>query len=226
MSTAAAPTPVTQPAKPKSYTTPKQLATAAIVLLALGFVGKYVFRYYLNYNKLAFNDPVAGAANYWAMRGWLLMHMTGGMIALLAGPWQFWTGFRSRYARLHRWTGRIFLLGVGVGSIGAIRMGIATTFGWAFGVGLLALDFAWVTTTGMAWYAIVKGQVAVHKTWMVRAYIVTFGFVTFRLLNDYPPLSRVQPGSDRANLLIWACWALPLLIGEIVMQLRRMRIAV
>ncbi len=222
MSTVAAPSRI-EPAKPKSHTRIKQVATAAIVLFAAAFVGKYVFRYFLNYNEKTFTDPVRGAANYWAMRGWLLLHMTGGMLALLAGPWQFWTGFRSRYFQLHRWTGRVFLLGVGVGSIGAVRMAVSTTFGWAFGVALLGLAFAWMTTTGMAWYAIVKGQVAVHKTWMVRAYVVTFAFVTFRLLNDYPPLSRLQPGNDRANMIMWACWSIPLLVTEVVMQLRRMR---
>ena len=51
-----------------------------------------------------------GAPNYWMMRGWLLLHITAGTIAILTGPWQFWTGFRKRHARLHRWMGRIFLV--------------------------------------------------------------------------------------------------------------------
>jgi len=109
--------------------TAKLVVSAAILALALAFVFKYVFRYYLNYNQAAYTDPSLGAANYWTQRGWLLMHMTGGMVALLTGPWQFWTGFRMRYARLHRWTGRLFLLGVAVGSIGAFHMAIVTTFG-------------------------------------------------------------------------------------------------
>jgi len=108
------------------YFAAKLFASAMILLAACAFVLKYVFRYYLNYNATAFTDPVSGAANYWTMRGWLLMHMTGGMWALLTGPWQFWMGFRKCYARLNRWTGRLFLFGVAVGSIGAfrIRMGV------------------------------------------------------------------------------------------------------
>ena len=201
----------------------KVAATGAILTIALAFVLKYVFRYYLNYNPAAFNDPALGAANYWANRGWLLMHMSGGMVAVLSGPWQFWSGFRARYARLHRWTGRLFLGGVAVGSVGAYHMAIATTFGWAFGFSLLALDTAWVTTAGMAYYAILKGRVPIHKEWMVRAYVVTFAFVTFRLLSDYGPTSRLQPDGDRSITIGWACWALPLLVTEVVLQLRRMR---
>lgn len=203
--------------------TVKLLASVAILATAAAFVLKYVFRYYLNYSQAAFTDPVRGAANYWTMRGWLLMHMTGGMVALLTGPWQFWTGFRARYVRLHRWTGRIFLCAVAVGSIGAFRMASATTFGWAFGVALGGLATAWVTTAGMAYYAILNGRVQIHKEWMARAYVVTFAFVTFRVLNDYGPTSHLQPANDRAITIAWASWVLPLLATEVILQLRRMR---
>ena len=63
----------------------KLVASAAILTIAVFFVLRYVFRYYLHYNHAAFTDPLRGAANYWAMRGWLLMHMTGGLVALLTG---------------------------------------------------------------------------------------------------------------------------------------------
>jgi hypothetical protein len=222
MSTVAAHAPL--PKATKSTASAAKIAVStAIVLIAVAFVLKYVFRYYLNYNQTAFNDPIRGAANYWRMRGWLLMHITGGMIAVLSGPWQFWTGFRVRYARLHRATGYIFLSGVAIGSVGSVRMAISTTGNWANMAWELALAFAWVTTTAMAYYAILNRNVAVHKEWMVRAYVVTFAFVTFRLLYDYSPLSRIGPDSDRSNTIGWACWAIPLLVTEVIMQLRRMR---
>jgi len=224
MSTVAASGQIVIPGKNKTRNlTAKLLASAAILTIAVGFVIKYVFRYYLHYNQAAFTDPALGAPNYWTMRAWLLMHMTGGLVALLAGPWQFWTGFRARYARLHRWTGRLFLGGVALGSVGAFRMAIDTTGGWAFGFALLALAFAWATTSGMAYYAILRGRVQIHKEWMVRAYVVTFAFVTFRVLNDYGWTSHLQPANDRAITIGWASWVLPLLVAEVILQLRRMR---
>jgi uncharacterized membrane protein len=198
----------------------KVLVSALILIAAVGFVLKYVFRYYMHYDAAAFTDPMLGAPNYWAMRGWLLMHITGGMVALLTGPWQFWTGFRVRYARLHRWTGRTFLCAVAVGSLGAFRMAIATTFGWAFGFALFGLATAWFTTAAIAYYAIVRRRIQIHKEWMVRAYVVTFAFVTFRLLNDYYPGARLQPAGDRAVTIGWACWVLPLFFTEVVQQVR------
>ncbi len=151
------------------------------------------------------------------------MHVSGGILALLSGPWQFWTGFRARHARLHRFTGYVFLSGVGIGSIAAVRLAIGTTFGWAFGFVLLANTAAWVLTTAMAYYAILKRRVQVHQEWMMRAYTVTFGFVLFRLLNDYGPTSHLQPVSDRIVTIGWADWVIPLLALEVVMQIRSIR---
>jgi uncharacterized membrane protein len=203
------------------YFAAKLLGSAAILGIAIAFVLKYVFHYYLNYNAETFNND--GAPNYWAMRGWLLMHMTGGMVALLTGPWQFWTGFRTRYLNVHRWTGRLFLGGVAIGSIGAVQMAINTTLGWAVGFALIGLATAWVTTASMALYAILNGQIQIHKEWMVRAYVGTFAFVTFRVLDDYGPTSHLQPVGDRRITISWACWVLPLLATEVILQLRRMR---
>lgn len=62
---------------------PKVLAFAILYLIAIAFVLMYVFHYYLNYNEKVFT---ASASNYWRMRGWLLLHITGGMVALLTGP--------------------------------------------------------------------------------------------------------------------------------------------
>jgi hypothetical protein len=102
-------------------------------------------------------------------------------------------------------------------------MAIVTTFGWAFGFALFWLATAWVTTAGMAYYAILKRRIAIHKEWMVRAYVVTFAFVTFRILSDYGPTSHLRPEGDKAITISWACWVIPLLITEVALQLRRMR---
>jgi Predicted membrane protein (DUF2306) len=192
------------------------LACMAIVGIAVAFVLKYVVHYYLNYNAVAF-DP------YWPRRGWLLLHITGGMVALLTAPWQFFTGLSGKHMNVHRYTGWVFLGGVTAGVTGAIYLAFTTTFGWAFGVGLIGLALAWAGTTGMAYYAIRRRMIEAHKEWMIRAYVVTFAFVTFRVFNDYGPTSHLQPPHDRAVTLIWACWAVPLLITEAILQMRRMR---
>jgi len=224
MSTIAAPSQLATSEKKRTpYFTAKLLGSGAILAVALFFVRRYVFRYYLHYNQAAFTDPNLGAPNFWTLRVWLLMHMTGGMIALLSGPWQFWTGFRARFARLHRWTGRLFLSGVAIGATGAFRIAVVDSAGWAFGFALFMLAVAWVTTASVALYAILSGRIQIHREWMVRTYVVTFAFVTFRLLSDFSPLSRLQPDGDRIVTIAWACWVIPLLFTEIILQLRAIR---
>ncbi len=191
------------------------LAWAAIVAIAVAFVLKYVFHYYLNYNAAAF-DP------YWPPRAGLLLHITGGMVALLTAPWQFFTGLTGKRMNIHRYTGRIFLGGVTLGVTGATYLAFTTTFGWAFGFGILGLAAAWASTTAMAYYAIRKGQVEIHKEWMTRAYVVTFAFVTFRVFSDYAPTSHLKPPGDLSITLAWVCWVVPLGITELILQLRRM----
>lgn len=192
------------------------LAWMGLVLLAVGFVLKYVFHYYLNYNPAAFDA-------YWPRRGGLLLHISGGTLALLTGPWQFYSGLRRKHMNVHRWTGRLFLVGVAAAATGATYLAITTPYGWAFGFGLIGLAAAWVSTTGMAYYAIRKRMIETHKEWMIRAYVVTFAFVTFRVFSDYGPTSRLQPEHDLSVTLTWACWVVPLFITEIILQLRRMR---
>ncbi len=194
------------------------LVWAGIGTLAIGFVIKYVLFYYRHYDAASFDV-------YWTRRGWLFLHINGGTLALLTGPWQFWTGLRQKHLSIHRWTGRLFLLGVAMGITGAVGLSVTTTFGWAFAVGLMGLAAAWLVTTLMAYIAIRKRLVALHKEWMIRAYVVTFAFVTFRVLSDYGPTSRLQPENDRSITIAWACWVVPLAATEMIFQLRRMRTA-
>jgi hypothetical protein len=77
----------------------------------------------------------------------------------------------------------------------------------------------------MAYYTIRGGLVPLHKEWMIRSYVITFAFVTFRFLQDYSPLSRVQPQGDRDTTIAWACWVVPLAIAEMVFHLRRVNAA-
>lgn len=194
------------------------LAWAGIVALAVGFVIKYVLFYYRHYDAASF-DP------YWTRRGWLFLHINGGTLALLTGPMQFWTGLRRRNLTFHRWTGRLFLLGVAVGVTGSVGLAVTTTNGWAFETALMGLASAWATTAAMAYVSIRKRLVDAHKEWMIRAYVLTFAFVTFRYLQEYSPLSRLRPENDRDITIAWACWVVPLAVTEMVFHLRDLKIA-
>jgi hypothetical protein len=194
------------------------LAWAGIVVLAVGFVFKYVLFYYRHYDAASFDT-------YWPRRVWLFLHINGGTLALLTGPWQFWSGLRRRSMRIHRWTGRLFLLGVAAGVTGAVGMALTAVGQWAFEVALMGLATSWLVTTAIAYYTIRKGLVALHKEWMIRAYVVTFAFVIFRVMSDYSPMSRLRPENDRDVTIAWMCWVVPLGVTELILHMKRMRTA-
>ena len=199
---------------------PARLSGSGIVLTlsllaVLGVAAKFLVHYAFPY--FAF-DP-AYFDYYWPHRFRLISHISGGMLALACGPFQFWTGLRAKALGVHRWTGRLYLVGVLFGASGAGMMAYFTT-PRNFGISLGFMALAWILCTGIAYLAILRRQVPLHKEWMVRSYLITFGFVTFRLISDYPPGVHWGTSEDRVATLTWACWALPLLGYEIVRATR------
>jgi len=187
-----------------------------VCLLAAAFIGKYVFHYYLDFTPKGFDV-------YWTRRWPLLLHLSAGMVALTTGPFQFWTGLRARLPRVHRWVGRLYLAAVALGSAAVLYMAITTTFGWAYGLALAMLALAWASCAGVAWAAILAGAVALHRRWMVRAYVVTFAFVTYRLISDWLPTSQLKPAQDLAVADAWACWVIPLMVTVVIQDLGEIR---
>lgn len=183
---------------------------AAILSLALYFIVDNALRY--------FSWDPAIYKRYWDRAGWLLLHVASGIVALLVGPFQFWSGLRRRFARLHRAIGRVYLTSIAVSALAAFVLIHRTEVGRVFATGLLGLAIAWVSTSGLALWAIRIGQVAKHREWMIRSYVVTFGFVTFRLIHDALIALQIGTSVDRANLASWLCWTVPLLAVEILLQ--------
>ena len=193
----------------------------ALLLVAAALVAA---RFLLHYAAPYFRWDPAQFDYFWPHRFRLIFHISGGVVALLCGTLQLWTGLRQKAMTFHRWTGRVYLLGVAAGIAGAFLMTLSTT-PKSFGVALRGLAMAWLVTTAIAWAAIVRGRVALHKQWMVRSYLVTFAFVTFRVMTDNMPwlISRLGSSPDDASANVtWLSWVVPLAVYEVILQGRRL----
>ena len=73
----------------------------------------------------------------------------------------------------------------------------------------------------MAVTAVRRGLILQHREWMIRSYVATFAFVTFRVL--FLALSNASVGTLNEQLAVssWFCWAVPLLITEAWLQGRK-----
>ena len=154
---------------------------------------------------------------YWPRAGYLFPHIVGGMIAIIIGPFQFWPRIRNGHPKIHRIMGRTYLGAIVLGAIGGMMMAATATLDFAYAVGLFALAVVWLLTASMAFAAIRRRNFIQHKQWMIRSYVVTFAFVTFRIGYDLMQSYGVER-ADRAAIMAWACWAVPLLITELVLQ--------
>ena len=140
---------------------------------------------------------------------------------------QIWLGLTHRTGVLHRTLGKVYAAGVLLASLGGFYMAFTIPGHPAYTTGLLALNGAWLLTTGMALYAISQRRIEQHREWMLRSYTVTFAFVTFRLaeqiLRNWITLPDDPVADELDTAMAWASWAIPLLIVEALIQLRRMR---
>lgn len=196
---------------------PGKLAVA-LWLLALVIGGYFVARNIPGY--LILSEESYGPY-YWPRAAYLLPHLLGGLVAIGIGPFQFWSRIRNNHPKVHRVSGRIYLGAILVGALGGLAMALTSGISLAYASGLVALSIAWLLTSGMALAAVLRRNFVQHKQWMIRSYVTTFAFVTFRVVDDVLTFYGVGEPFDRYAMLAWGCWAIPLLFTEAVLQGRQ-----
>ena len=169
-----------------------------------------------HFNYESFNQPFGHL---------LTVHIVFGMVAILAGPFQFFPAIRRRMIRVHRFSGRLYLLSVLVAAVTAILLAVndnlITKHEIVFGTGTLGLAAAWLVTSGMAFWAVKVRNFKQHREWMIRSYVVTCGFTTFRIIAVTLHQTLLQGVPNLGDVAAWACWAVPLLVVEAVLQGQR-----
>jgi hypothetical protein len=67
-----------------------------------------------------------------------------------------------------------------------------------------------------------KGNIEMHKDWMIKSYVLTLSFITFRFAEDLLTRAGVSDFVGRKVLMAWGCWAIPFFITVLVLQVRRL----
>ena len=192
-----------------------RLSVAVIGLAAARFYAQYPLHYLTRHTPESFGG-------YWLNRGWLLLHIAGATVALAVGPFELWSGFHRRYLRTHRLLGVIYLGAALVGGVGAFRLAwvSAAVDKW---VSVFVFAAAWWFTLAMAYVAIRQRRITQHRDWMIRGYVLTYGFVTIRALGELPVWAAL--GAVAEPTTNWLGWVVPLLLTDAFLQ-RRHRVTV
>lgn len=141
-------------------------------------------------------------------------HILGGPLALALAPLQMWTGFRQRWPRLHRWSGRVYGLAVLVaGAAGLTLAPIADASVFAR-AGFFVLALLWLASTGIGIWAAMRGDYARHRWWMQRSLALTFAAVTLRVIMA-PLLIAGWTVAQTYDVTAWGAWVLNLAVLEI-----------
>jgi len=151
----------------------------------------------------------------------LLMHIIGGVVALVLGPWQFWERVRERYLRLHRWMGRAYLIAVLAGSTAGLAMATVSLGGLVTHIGFGSLAGLWLLTALFAYFRVRHGEIDSHRDWMTRNYALTFAAVTLRLWLPFFARGFHIEIMQAYMTVSWLCWVPNLLVAEVLINRRR-----
>jgi uncharacterized membrane protein len=188
------------------------LGAASIPALAILFLLDDALPY------LEFSEASYG--RFWDRSVWLLVHVFGGSLALLAGLLQHWSGFRQRHGEVHPWIGYVYVAGIALAAGTAFQLSFHTQ-DWTFGVALFTGALVWLAATCLAVVEAIRGRFDTHREWMLRSYILTFSFVSFRLVLEIPWVEQLGTEAEVSTTFGWLCWVLPLCTYEFLRQLRQ-----
>ena len=194
----------------------KNYLTVLTCTFLILFAGRYIIEDALPYFQ--FNEDVYG--RFWEVKWSLIGHVTGGLLALAVGPFQFWKAFRDYNISAHQTMGKIYVTAVviGAGSATYLAWTAALAIHWTWSVSLQAGAFFWLTSVIMAVRAIIRRRIQSHREWMIRSYVLTFSFVLFRWLIDLPFIAGLGDFIERAPTVAWITFVIPLFITEIILQ--------
>lgn len=157
---------------------------------------------------------------YFDIKWVLLLHITGGGIALLTGPFLLWEKFRNHNLRLHRFLGKVYLISVLVSGLFAVYLSFTTAYAinWAYAFSLQIWVSVWLSASVIAYYFVINKKIKLHKEWMVRSYIVSLAFVISALILKIPYVQSLGSFEEISPSLFWFGWAVPLYIYDLLLS--------
>ncbi len=228
------------PSQPRTGISDAVLKGSAALWWSIALIGQWAFLYYIATVYGA--STLSGHFELWTrnhalVKGYVPGDTAGnlafGAHALLAGviafggtlqliPW-----IRRRAIALHRWNGRLFLitaLGVSVTGLYMIWVrGSSPSFANSAGITLNAALI--IAFAGLAWRAALQRDIAAHRRWALRTFLVANGQWFFRIgVFAWIMAFRAPVGFgehfDGPFILFWAfaCYLLPLAMLELYMR--------
>lgn len=145
-----------------------------------------------------FYDPAVPAVR--------VLHGSFGIVAMVTALVQLWPGLRRRWPRVHRWVGRVYVVG-GVVPCSVMLVGLLFAIGEPTNTADFFWGVVWLTATAVAWRAARRGEFAEHRQWMSYSVALTLVVTTnaglFIAATYLAPLINPAVVHDSLNWLTW-----------------------
>jgi uncharacterized membrane protein len=156
------------------------------------------------------------------------VHIVSVSLFAILGAFQFATSLRRRWPVWHRWAGRLLVVSGLLVGLSGLWM---TLFYYPRAVGdgdLLAalrllFGFGMIVSIVLAYVAIRRGNVKLHRAWMMRGYAIGMGAGTQALVLMFGEIIAGKPDELSRALLMGVAWVINLAVAEWVIRRRPAR---
>lgn len=183
----------------------------SLLALSVYFFLTNVAVYFTGFRSKFFGD------SFFHNQVWVVLHLFGGTLALFLGPVQFWKWFRTKYISLHRTLGKVYMAGVALVGLSALRLSLIS-YCHPCRVSLFILALLALTATAFAWKAIKAKNIKIHRQMMVRSFISIVSFVAVRIDDIFPLdffFGAIEDRTFRRVVNEYFFSFVPLLVAEI-----------
>lgn len=155
---------------------------------------------------------------------WLpAIHILAGTVFMLLGPLQFIPSIRRHWPKIHRVSGRVFLV---CGLIAAATgLGVEFTFplrgGYVKRAAMVLFSLAMLVALALAWRAAIRRRIDLHRAWVVRAYAIGLALSTTRLYFIPAYLMYGNPSQFEAATVTWAGFCINCVVAEWIVRRSR-----
>lgn len=151
------------------------------------------------------------------------IHVIFAPIALAIAPFQLSEKFRAKSLSRHRLLGRIYVGAVMAAGLSGFLIGFDAMHGPIAQSGFILLAVIWLVVTFKAVQFARRGEISLHREWMIRSIALTFAGVMLRVWLPAQIVSGV-PFDVAYQVVAWLCWVPNLIVAEyIVRELRNTR---
>ncbi|CEI54747.1 DUF2306 domain-containing protein [Acinetobacter bereziniae] len=149
------------------------------------------------------------------------IHVISSSFVLIAGFTQFFRVFRTRFPRIHRWSGWLYLITIlGFSLPSGLILAFSAAGGLSTQISFVLLSSLWAITTLSALYFLLKKRWILHRDWMIRSFALSLSALSLRTWKM--GLYTLQPYFDWLTpvhiyqLESWLGWVVNLIIAEII----------